>query len=224
MELYSFFRSTASFRVRIALALKGLSYRTISINLLREDGENNSPSYGKVNPQHLVPSLVTDDGYTLIQSGAICEYLEERYPSPPLLPRGVEARAYVRALMAAAACDIHPLHAIRVTKYLERQLHIDAESRKAWTQHWILEGLQAIDAILERSGLTGAYCYGDTATLADAFIVPQFVSALANGVSVESLSVLPRIAQHCLEHAAFQAALPQNQPGANPVAPAQVRA
>jgi maleylpyruvate isomerase len=216
MQLYSFFRSTASFRVRIALALKGLPYDTTPINLLKDDGEQHDDAYDKVNPQHLLPTLVTDDGAVLTQSGAICEYLEERYPSPPLLPSTPQQRAYVRALMAAAACDIHPLHALRVTRYLDRQLHVDAEQRKAWSQHWLREGLEAIDTMLERSGQAGRYCHGDAVTLADVFVIPQIVSAQAHGVSLASLRSLPRIADHCLAHQAFQAALPQNQPDASP--------
>ena len=216
MELYSFFKSTASFRVRIVLALKGISYRTTSIDLLKNGGENNDPAFAAINPQRLLPVLIIDDGDKLIQSGAICEYLNERYPSPPLLPSTPKGRAYVRTLMAIAACDTHPMHTTRVTKYLARELHADTDRLKAWTKHWLSEGLQTIEHILNQADRAGIYCDGDTPTLADAFLVPQFVSALASGVAVDSLRIVPRIARACLEHPAFQAALPQNQPDAHP--------
>ncbi|WP_070105635.1 maleylacetoacetate isomerase [Burkholderia plantarii] len=214
MQLYSHFRSTASFRVRIALALKGLSYQTVAVDLLRGDGEHNTPAFEAINPQRMLPVLVTDDGQRITQSIAICEYLEERYPTRPLLPREANERAYVRSLMAALASDIHPLHSLRVPRFLGSRFALDGEARRTWVQHWIREGLGAIEVTLQRADRAGRYCLGQAPTLADAFLVPQFVSALNNGVQADSFQRVARIARDCLDDPAFAAALPQNQPDA----------
>ncbi|WP_083294705.1 maleylacetoacetate isomerase [Burkholderia plantarii] len=216
MQLYSFFKSTASFRVRIVLALKGIDYRTESINLLDGGGANHDAAFVAINPQRLLPVLVTEHGDRLTQSIAICEYLEERYPAPPLLPPTPERRAHVRALMAIAACDTHPLHTTRVTRHLAREFGADEAGQKAWARHWLHEGLVALDQAIGRAGRAGTYCDGEQPSLADAFLVPQFASALACDVDTGSLRFVPRIARACLNHPAFQAALPQRQPDAGP--------
>ncbi len=214
MRLYSFFRSTACFRVRIALALKGLTCETIPINLLQGEGEHQAPAFAEINPQRMLPVLVTDDGERITQSLAICEYLEDLRPAPPLLPASPSKRAYVRALAAAMASDIHPLHAIRVSRYLERAFDADAQARRAWGQHWIREGLLAIEASLKRGGHTGRYCCGDEISLADVFLVPQLASAIHYGVAIDDLELVGQIVGRCLEQPAFQAALPEKQPEA----------
>jgi len=210
MELYSFYRSTASFRVRIALNLKGLSYVIHPINVLERPGEHQSPEYRRLNPQALLPTLV-DDGVVLTQSIAICEYLEERFPTPPLLPGTPAARAWVRSLMSALAADIHPLHALRVTQQLAERFNADGLQQASWSSHWVHAGLQSIEALLARSSDTGRYCHGDAISLADVFLVPQVLSAKALGIQTDDLEHITRIVTHCLTHPAFITALPANQ-------------
>lgn len=214
MQLYSFFKSTACFRVRIVLALKRLPYRTIPVNLLKGDGEHLDASFGAINPQRLLPVLVTDDGTRITQSSAICEYLDEAYPAPALMPSSARDRAYVRSLIGLMASDTHPLHAIRATRYLGQQFALTAEDRRTWTKHWIMQGLRALEAKLSQSAQPGRYCCGDDLSIADAFLVPQFVSALNNDVDAHAFGTVAQIALRCLEHPAMREALPENQPDA----------
>ena len=213
MKLYSFYLSTAAFRTRIALNLKGLSYETVSVHLLREGGEQHKEAYRRVNPQGLVPTLVNDEGEVLSQSNAICEYLEETYPEPPLLPRSPAARAYVRALVGILSCDVGPLNALRVGRYLVQQFQISDVQRVAWSRHWITEGLRAIDELLASSPYSGRYCCGDAISLAEVFLVPQWVTGKAlYQIPTDDLRKVPGIVERCLEHPAIQLALPQAQP------------
>ena len=209
MMLYDYFRSSAAYRVRIALNLKGLSYERRFIHLRK--GEQRAPGYLQLNPQGFVPSLVVGDRH-ITQSLAIIEYLEERHPLPPLLPQGAEDRAFVRSIALAIACDIHPLNNLRVLKYLARPLEIDEPARDEWYRHWVREGFEAIEALL--AARADRYCLGDTPTLADVCLVPQVANA--NRLSVD-LAPYPRIRAidaKCREHPAFDAAEPSKQPDA----------
>lgn len=172
--LYGFFRSSTSYRLRIALALKGLDWASEYVSLPRM--EHRSDAFLATNPQGLVPVLV-DEGVTFTQSLAIMEYLEERYPDPPLLPHGLVERAYVRALCQVIGCDIHPLNNVRVLKYLEARFGLDEAARQDWYAHWIAEGLAGFEAMLAREEQAGLYCLGDRLTMADACLVPQIANA-----------------------------------------------
>src|SRR3954469_13258184 len=174
MKLYNYFRSSASFRVRIALELKGLSYEYLPVHLVK--GEHKSPPYAAVSATGLVPALVTDDGQVLEQSMAIIEYLDETHPQPALLPRDALGRARVRALAQLIACEIHPLNNLRVLKYLVRDLKVEEEAKNAWYLHWVHEGLQAFERELAQLPQS-RYSFGDAPTLADCCLVPQIFNA-----------------------------------------------
>src|SRR5690606_4726115 len=176
MKLYSYFRSSAAYRVRIALNLKGLAYETVPVHLLKDGGQQLSDSYRSLNPTALVPTLVDGD-LAVGQSMAILEYLEETHPEPALLPRDAKGRARVRAIAQTIACDIHPLNNLRVLKYLKRTLGVPDEAKNAWYRHWVEEGLAALETMLARSPETGRYCHGDTPTMADICLVPQIANA-----------------------------------------------
>lgn len=210
MKLYTYFRSSAAYRVRIALNLKGIAYEPKFVHLRR--GEQRSPDFLALNPQGLVPVLV-DGNHVLTQSLAIIEYLEELYPKPPLLPQSAQARARVRALAYAVACEMHPLNNLRVLNYLETALgHIETK-RLAWYRHWIAEGFTALEQMLANPS-TGAFCHGETPTLADVCLVPQVYNAVRFGCDLSSFPTVRRINQACLALPAFRAAAPENQPDA----------
>ncbi|MEA3276681.1 MAG: maleylacetoacetate isomerase [Pseudomonadota bacterium] len=213
LVLYSYFRSSAAYRVRISLHLKGLDYETRPVHLLRDGGENFSPEYLALNPQGLIPALV-DDGQVHTQSLAIIEYLEERYPDPPLLPPSAAARARVRALSQIVACDIHPLNNLRVRDYVKERLGHDESQWLAWYRHWIREGFQAFEALLATDAGTGQFCQGGRPTLADACLVPQVFNARRFDVPLEAFPTLCRIAEDCGRIKAFRDAAPENQPDA----------
>lgn len=212
LTLHSYFRSSAAFRVRIALNLKGLDYDQIPVNLLK--GEHRLDAHRSRNPQGLVPVLETDSGNALSQSMAICEYLEERYPEPALLPVGLEARARVRSLAMLVACEMHPLNNLSVLAYLTDELGIDDATKLAWYQHWVARGFTALEARLAREPETGNFCHGDTPTLADVFLVPQMFNAERFKCDVTPYPTLVRIATHCRNLAAFRKAAPAGQPDA----------
>ena len=174
MKLYTFFRSSAAYRLRIALNLKGLAYESIASACPRWSIAE--PGYAAVNPQRLLPALV-DGPTTLIQSVAMMEYLDETHPEPPFLPADPIERAYVRAITQLIACDIHPLNNIRVLKYLQEQLGHDHAIRDQWYAHWIAEGFGALEALLKQQGKAGRYCHGDRVGMADICLVPQFINA-----------------------------------------------
>jgi maleylpyruvate isomerase len=211
MKLYGYFRSSAAYRVRIALALKGLPYEYAAVHLRK--GEQGSQSYRALNAQELVPTLA-DEGGTFTQSLAIIEYLEERYPRPPLLPNAPEARARVRAIALAIACDIHPLDNLRVLQYLVRTIGASEEAKNAWYRHWIDVGLGALEWQLTHEAATGTFCHGESPTLADVCLVPQLANARRFGVPLDAYPCLLRIEAACNALPAFIAALPEKQPDA----------
>lgn len=211
IRLYDYFHSTAAYRVRIALNLKSLVYHQLPVNL-RVD-EQSQPAYRGLNPQCFVPTLETEDGRLLRQSLAICEYLEEAYPRPALLPAEVIGRARVRALAQLIACDIHPLNNLRVLQYLDAELDANDEQKRAWYHHWIHEGFRALESMLAADPQTGRYCHGDQATLADLCLVPQVFNANRFGVSLGDYRNIRRINAACLELEAFDRARPERQSG-----------
>lgn len=213
MKLYSFFRSSASYRVRIALNLKGLAYEQIPIHLRRGGGEQFSAAYQAVNPQALVPAL-DDGGRLFTQSLAIIEYLEERHPEPPLLPKDPADRASVRAMAFAVACEIHPLQNLRPLVYLKNELKLSEEQVNGWAQHWIRLGLAALERLVVASPLRGQYCFGDGITLADVCLVPQLANARRFRCDLAAYPTLTGIDARCGALPAFADAAPENQPDA----------
>ena len=210
LKLYTYFRSSAAYRVRIALALKGLTYESVPVHLLKNGGEQLAPAYRAVNPAALVPAL-QDNAAVLTQSLAILEYLEETHPTPALLPADALGRARVRALALTVACDIHPLGNLRVLNYLTDTLRASDEARKEWSRHWIGLGLAVLEQHLERDASTGVFCHGDTPSFADCCLVPQVFNARRFGLDLESFPTVKRIAEHCDTLASFQAAHPDRQ-------------
>jgi maleylacetoacetate isomerase len=210
MKLYGYFRSSAAFRVRIALNLKNLSYETASIHLRRN--EQRRPEYHALNPQGLVPTLEEDDGQRLIQSLAIIEYLDEIHPAPPLLPPGAADRARVRALAEIVACDIHPINNLRVLRYLADTFGQDETAIGAWYNHWIEAGFAALEPLLATDPRTGRFCHGDTPGLADIALVPQVVNAERYRLDMTPYPTISRIYQNCTALGPFAAARPENQP------------
>jgi maleylacetoacetate isomerase len=213
MKLYSYFRSSASFRVRIALALKGLDYDYASVHLLKEGGEQFSAEFKTMNPAALVPVL-DDDGIILTQSLAIIEYLDETRPEPPLLPAGAAGRARARAIALAIACEIHPLNNLRVLGYLSKTLGISDEQRSNWYRHWVETGLATVEGMLAGNDGTGACCHGDTPTLADICLVPQIFNAQRFKARLDHVPTVMRIHDHCLTLPAFAKSVPALQPDA----------
>lgn len=211
MKLYGFFRSSAAYRVRIALNLKGLHYDPVSIALL--GGGQFEPQFAAINPQNLVPVL-EHEGRLLHQSLAIVEFLEERYPDPPLLPKDAWERSRVRSLALLIACEIHPLNNVRVLNYLADTLQASQERKLAWYAHWIGTGFEALEKRLAGEKETGRFCHGDRPGLADIALVPQVANANRYQVDLARFPVIRRINQACLELDAFRRAMPENQPDA----------
>jgi maleylacetoacetate isomerase len=207
--LYSYFRSSAAYRVRIALNLKNIDYEIHPVHLLKNGGQQFNTDYLALNPQGRVPVLVVEDK-VLTQSSAIIEYLEEVYPSPPLLPADAVERAYVRSIAQIVACDIHPLNNLRVLGYLKGKLKIDFE--QAWRSHWIQEGLAALEQLLHTHNCSGRFCFGDKPGLADAFLIPQVYNALRLGCEMTNFPLISGIYQNCMQETAFSKAAPENQP------------
>ena len=217
MKLYNYFRSSAAYRVRIALNLKGLAWEHIGVHLLR--GEQREASFRQVNPAALVPALVTDDGHVLTQSMAIMEWLDEAYPDRPrLLPGSALERARIRAFALTIACDIHPLNNLRVLQYLEGTVGCDEQGRNAWARHWISLGFAACEATLEARpcGESGPFAFGDQPTIADCMLVPQCLNARRVGLELSSWPRLAAVEAACLELEAFKSAHPSRQPDAPP--------
>lgn len=213
MKLYTYFRSSAAYRVRIALNLKGLSYEAIPVHLLRSGGEQLQDDYRKINPSAAVPALQDERG-TLTQSMAILEYLEEIHADVPLLPPDPLGRARVRELAQIVACDIHPLNNLRVLRYLKHTVGVSEETKDEWYRHWVREGLATLEAHLERDCGTGHFCHGETPTLADCFLVPQVFNAERFGVDVAAYPNIARINANCVVLPAFEHAHPSRQPDA----------
>jgi maleylacetoacetate isomerase len=213
LKLYSYFRSSAAYRVRIALNLKGLAYETVPVHLTRGGGEQLAPGYRKLNPQALVPVL-EDRGSVLTQSLAIIEYLDEVRPQTPLLPKDPVARARVRALALAVACDLHPLNNLRVLNYLTGPMGLGDDAKRTWYHHWIAEGLGALEASLASDPETGRFCHGDAPGLADCCLVPQLANAHRFKCDVSPYPTVLKIEKHCQALEAFQRAAPDQQPDA----------
>jgi maleylpyruvate isomerase len=213
MKLHTYFRSSAAYRVRIALNLKGLPYEAVPVHLLRGGGEQLQDSYREINPSASVPALQDERG-TVTQSMAIVEYLEETHPKPPLLPRDTLARAHVRELAQIIACDIHPLNNLRVLRYLVDELGVSEDAKKDWYRHWIKEGFAALEAHLTRDLYTADFCHGTAPTLADCFLVPQVYNAERFEIDMSPYPTIAGINANCLALAAFAEAHPSRQPDA----------
>ena len=217
MKLHNYFRSSASFRVRIALALKGLDYTYIPVHLVR--GDHKQPAYTELSADGLVP-LLEFEGERLSQSMAIIEYLDETHPQPPLLPSDALSRAKVRALAQMVACDIHPLNNLRVLRYLVRELKVDEAAKNTWYRHWVREGLEHLERQLQRlaeqraqAGLPpSVYCWGETPTLADCCLVPQIFNGQRLDVNFDGLPLTMAAFEACMRLPAFQQAQPSNCP------------
>ncbi|MGB3394171.1 MAG: maleylacetoacetate isomerase [Stenotrophomonas sp.] len=213
LTLYSYWRSSAAYRVRIGLNLKGLDYTLVSVHLVRDGGQQHAADYAALNPQQLVPTLRHGE-HVLNQSLAILEYLEETRPQPPLLPADASGRARVRALAQLVACDIHPLNNLRVLQFFDRQWNVPQAERDDWVLHWMHEGFTAMETMLVASTDTGRYCHGDTPGLADCCLLPQLYNAHRFRLDLGAYPTLRRIEQACLALPAFAAARPENQPDA----------
>jgi maleylacetoacetate isomerase len=213
MKLYTYFRSSAAYRVRIALNLKGLPYEAVPVHLVKHGGEQLAEEYRALNPSALVPTF-QDDGATITQSMAIAEYLEETYPAVPLLPAGPLARARERELAQMVACDIHPVNNLRILRYLVRTLGVGDDAKNEWYRHWVREGFAAFESQLARDPAPGRFCHGDTPTIADCFLVPQVYNAARFDVDMAPYPRIAAIDAACAELPAFIAAHPAQQPDA----------
>jgi maleylacetoacetate isomerase/maleylpyruvate isomerase len=213
IRLYSYFRSSASFRVRIALNLKGLDYEYVPVHLTRGGGAQFAPEFRKLSPAALVPAL-EEDGHSFTQSLAIIEYLEETHPQPPLLPADAAGRARVRALALSIACEIHPLNNLRVLNYLTKTLGVSEDARNAWYRHWVETGLAAVEAMLATDARTGRFCHGDAPGLADCCLVPQIFNARRFDCRLDHVPTVMRVVDECMKLPAFERAAPAAQPDA----------
>ncbi len=215
MKLYNYYRSSAAYRVRIALNLKGVKWDHIGVHLLK--AQHRAEKYLAINPAGLVPTLVDDDGAVLAQSLAIIEYLDEvKVGTTPMLPTDALDRAYVRALSLSLACDTHPLNNVRVLNYLSNVLHVTPEQKDAWIAHWISLGLEAFEQMLAQSGRSGQFCYDDMPTMADCVLVPQVFSARRFNVDVSKYPRVSAIDALCNTLPAFISAHPKHQPDFSP--------
>jgi maleylacetoacetate isomerase len=213
MKLYGFWRSLATYRVRVALALKGMDAEQVSINLLQ--GKQHTDAYKAVNPQSVVPALVIDDGPPLFQSLAILEYLEETHPQPPLLPADFRGRARVRGLAQIVVSDGHPLVVPRIRAYLEKELHLDEATRNRWLAHWTLQALEAVEAHLAGERETGRFCHGDAPTIADICLASQVIGAKHYfNCDTKGIPAVMRVFDECMKIDAFDRSQPSRQPDA----------
>jgi maleylacetoacetate isomerase len=210
VKLYSYFRSSAAYRVRIALNLKGIAYEMTPIHLIRDGGHNKRPEFRAINPQMRVPVLVTPGGETLIQSLAIIEYLDETHPDPPLLPKDAIGRARARALAELIACDIHPLNNVGPLRYLKNVMGQEQTAIDAWYHHWILDGFEALEALIG----SGPYLCGAAVSIADVCLVPQLYNARRLKVPLDKFPKITAVDAACMKLAAFDRARPENQPDA----------
>ena len=213
MKLYTFFRSSASYRVRIALNLKGLAYEQAPIHLRRGGGEQLSPPYRAINPQALVPAL-EDDGRILTQSLAIIEYLDEKHPKPPLLPSDPADKALVRSMAMVIACEVHPIQNLRVLNHVKKEYGQTDEQVNRWAQHWIDLGLSALEQMIGAGAQRGKFCFGDSPTLADICLVPQLGNARRYGCDLSKYPIILNIEKNCMALPAFANAAPEKQPDA----------
>jgi maleylacetoacetate isomerase len=213
MKLHTYFRSSAAYRVRIALNLKGIDYEAVPVHLIRDGGQHHAPAYLNINPSGMVPTLQDERG-TLTQSMAILEYLEETHPAVPLLPVDPLGRARVRELAQIVSCDIHPLNNLRVMRYLVDELGISDDAKTTWLKHWIVEGFASVESHLARHPGTGKFCHGDTPTIADCFLIPQAFNAIRFDIDLAPYENIARIYGNCIELPAFVKAHPAQQPDA----------
>jgi len=213
LVLHDYWRSSACYRVRIALNLKGLEYRLVPVHLVNNGGEQHSAEHHAINPQESVPVLM-DGRRAVRQSMAIIEYLDEVYADPPLLPPAPRERAQARALAQLIACDVHPLNNLRVMQYLEREFGADQPPREQWTRHWIESGFRAFEEILAADDARGAFCHGDAPGLADACLIPQVYNAVRFNLDLSPYPTIRAINARCLALPEFDAARPEKQPGA----------
>ena len=214
MKLYSYFRSSASYRVRIALNLKGLAYDTVPVHLLKDGGEQFSSDYRKLNADALVPSLTLAEGEVLTQSLAIIEYLDEVYPKPALLPPQPKDRAWVRGLALSIACDIHPIDNLRVLRYLQNEMGVSEENKNRWYRHWVEQGLASVERTLAQDTRVGKFCFGDEPGFADCVLVPQVANGQRMQCDLSGMPTILRINEACLQLDAFAKASPAQQPDA----------
>ena len=212
MKLYGFWRSLATYRVRVGMALKGIEVHEVSINLLQ--GMQHDSTYKAVNPQSAVPALQIDEGPPLVQSLAILEYLEETRPHPPLLPKDARGRARVRGLALIVACDGHPLIVPRIRDYLDKEMHLDEEVRNRWLQHWTLKALEALESHLAKEQDTGVFCHGDAPTIADICLASQVFAAGYFKAEITAMPTVRRIFDTCMKIDAFDRSQPVKQPDA----------
>lgn len=214
IRLYDYYRSSACYRVRIVLNLKGLNYEPLSIHLTKDGGQQFKENYRAKNPQNLVPTLEdTSTNVVLNQSLAIMEYLEEQYPKIPILPEDAVSRAKVRAISQIVACDIHPINNLRVLKYLKHAINVNDEQKTAWYHHWLKLGFNAIEKILAQTEQT-QFCFGNMPTMADACLIPQVYNAIRFELPMDNYPLIMKVNTHCLALEAFQNAIPENQPDA----------
>lgn len=207
MKLYDYYRSSCSYRVRIALNLKNVNYEIIPVHLLNNGGEQHTDSYKKVNPQEIVPSLETDDG-NINQSLAIIEYLEDLYPNPPLLPKHPYEKSLVRSIALLVACEIHPLNNLRVLQMLENDLHITAEQKLVWYHKWLRLGFSALEQKLSTIERANPVCFGKSVTIADIFLIPQIYNAKRFKFELKDYPIINEINEYCLTIPAFIKAEP----------------
>ena len=224
LKLYGYWRSSAAYRVRVALNLKGLDAELLSVHLVKDGGEQHKAEYARLNPQELVPALVDSDSrgalqgedsgaFVLSQSLAIIEYLDEKYPENPLLPQDLHDRAIVRSMAMSIACEVHPLNNLKVLQYLSKERALDDEAKSAWYHHWIDEGFGALEKQLVK--YSGRYCFGDIVTLADLCLVPQVYNANRFNVDLSPYPNIVRIVENCNRLDAFIKATPENQDDAS---------
>ncbi|GBF30921.1 maleylpyruvate isomerase [bacterium MnTg04] len=213
MKLYTYWRSSSAYRVRIALNLKDVEYESVPVHLVKDGGRQKSAEYLKLNPQGLVPVLVDGD-IVLRQSLAIIEYLDEKYPRPPLLPESAKGRARVRGLAYLIADEIQPMNNLGVQKYLKHQAGLDQQQLDDWYRHWITQGFTALEQLLANGGQSGQFCHGDTPGIADCCLVPQLYNARRYRCDLKAFPTLTRIEKNCSQVLAFQQAEPENQPDA----------
>ncbi|HGG65666.1 MAG TPA: maleylacetoacetate isomerase [Rhodobacteraceae bacterium] len=213
MRLYSYWRSTAAYRVRIALNMKGLDYETVPVHLLEDGGQQHAPDYVALNPSHLVPTLVLDDGTPLTQSLAICEYLDITNPEPPLLPSDPIERAHVKAAALVLAADVHPVNNLRVVQHLEARFGASREDSAEWMRHWTGKGFDALQQMVRNDT---PFAFGDAPGFADICLVAQYYNARRWDLDLTPYARLTEIEQNCLALPAFDAARPENQPDAQP--------
>lgn len=210
LKLYDYYRSTASYRVRIALNLKQLPYELVPVHLVKNGGEHHDASYQTINPQQLVPTL-DDHGHIVSQSLAIIEYINDLHPEPPLIPQDALAKAYVNAIALMITADIHPLNNLRVLNYLKDGLNMTETQKTAWYHHWLQLGFSAIEKKISTAPYQGEFCYGDTPTLADICLIPQLYNAKRFAFDLQPYPTIRRIEANCKPLNAFIAAIPQGE-------------